>query len=61
MYMKVISDMKKYLDHIDEKSEGLNTLQKEKLETILSSMLTLLVALKNYSRLGKISDDIFDI
>lgn len=51
--MKVISDMKKYLDHIDEKSKGLNSLQKEKLETILSSMLTLLVSLKNYSHLGK--------
>lgn len=59
--MKVISDMKKYLDHIDEKSKGLNTLQKEKLETILSSMLTLLISLKNYSNLGEVSSDIFDL
>lgn len=50
--MKVIKDFKKYLDIIDKLSKPLDKEQKKQLENILSVMLTLLVSLKQTSKLG---------
>ena len=55
--MKVIKDLKKYLDHIDKLSKDLSYKQKVELENILKVQLILLVALKKNSGLGTVKYD----
>lgn len=52
---KTVKDFKTYLDGIEEMSKGLDAEQKADLENILAVMLTLLVALKQSSNLGRMS------
>ena len=53
--MKVIKDFILYLEEIDKLAKKLKPEKKKQLETILSSMLTLLVCLKKASHLGEVS------
>lgn len=52
---KTIRDYKSYLDGIEKLAKPLDEEQKEQLNTILSSQLTLLVCLKQASHLGSVS------
>lgn len=54
---KTIKDYKDYLDIIQTLSKPLDSEQKKQLNTILESQLTLLVALKRDTGLGRISID----
>ena len=53
--MKVIKDLKTYLDEIERLSKPLDKEQKAELENILSVILTLLISLKKASNLGSFS------
>lgn len=57
--MKVIKDLKLYLDEIERLSKPLEKEQKEQLENILSVVLTLLISLKKASNLGCVSSRTF--
>lgn len=52
---KTIKDYKAYLDEIAILAKPLDSAQKERLNTILSSQLTLLVYLKQASKMGKVT------
>lgn len=51
---KVFKDYHYYLDEMQEKSCKLTEEQQEKLATVLSSQISLLIALKHHSSLGKV-------
>lgn len=53
--MKVTKDFIFYLKEVDKLSKRLSKEQRDDLENILKVMLTLLVALKQNSNLGKLS------
>lgn len=55
--MEVVQDLITYLKGIDKMAKTLSPTQKKKLETILSSVLTLLVCMKQSSNLGKVKFD----
>ena len=51
--MKEIKDLVDYLNIMEKMSERLSTKQKKQMSTIISSVLTLMVAFKRDSGLGK--------
>ena len=57
---KVTTDFKNYLDDIELLSRKLEPAQKDTLETLLAAQLTLLVAFKHDSRLGKVDFAFFE-
>ena len=55
--MKITKDFIRYLEHIDTLSKSLEPERQRQLEVILESLLSLLVALKKSSNLGKVIYD----
>jgi len=51
--MQEIRDLVDYLNEIEKMSERLSTKQKKQMSSIISSVLTLIVAFKRDSGLGK--------
>lgn len=51
--MKVIKDFQVYLTEIEKLSRPLSSAQKKQLETILTLVLTLLVSLRQASKMGE--------
>lgn len=54
---KTIADYKTYLDILEKLAKPLSSEQKEQLNTILTSQLSLLIALKQDSGLGRVDVD----
>lgn len=57
---KIIDDYKGYLDVILGLSKGLSVDQREALDTILKTQITLLVCMRKESRLGEIVSNFLD-
>ncbi len=55
--MKVIKDLQGYLGEIEKMADELPKKQTRQLETILTSIMTLLVCLRKASNLGEITID----